>query len=148
MNSASSATSCLKHVLIGLGARKLLSLVAAVVLAGATGCGESSDEVSVQGRVTLRGQPLPNGSVTFYPTTGRPVNAPISGDGAYSAQLLPGEYAVTVSYTEPLPEGFTEGDPTPKPKFVLPPEYTTRARSRLTATVSDDSEAPINFDLK
>jgi hypothetical protein len=76
------------------------------------------------------------------------VNAPLGAGGTYSTQLPPGDYTVTVSYTEPLPEGFKEGDPTPKPKFVLPPEYTTRARSKLTATVSEDSGAPINFELK
>jgi hypothetical protein len=125
-------------------ARRLLILLALC----AVGCRNQSDEVSVEGRVTFRGQPLPNGSVTFYPTVGRPVNAPLGAGGEYSTQLPPGEYAVTVSYTEPLPEGFKEGDPTPRPKFVLPPEYTTRARSKLIATVSEDLDEPINFELK
>jgi hypothetical protein len=119
-----------------------------VVLVVATGCADSSDAGSVHGRVTFRGQPLPNGSVTFFPTSGRPINAPLGADGAYIAQLPPGEYVVTVSYSEPLPPGFKEGDPTPRPKFVLPPEYTTRASSKLMATVSEDSDEPISFELK
>jgi hypothetical protein len=148
MNCASSVTSCSKKIVASAAGPTPVLLLLVVVLAGTAGCRDSSDEISVQGRVTFRGQPLPSGSVTFFPATGRPVNTPLGDDGAYSTQLPPGEYAVTVSYTEPLPEGFKEGDPTPTPKFVLPQEYTTRARSKLTATVSEDLDEPINFDLK
>jgi hypothetical protein len=148
MNSVSSVTSCSKCFVSNHDVWRPILLLMLVVLAGSAGCGDSSNEVSVQGRVTYRGEPLPRGSVTFFPTTGRPVNAPLGDDGTYSTQLPPGEYTVTVSYTEPLPEGFKEGDPTPRPKFLLPPEYTTRARSTLTATVSEDSEEGVNFELK
>jgi hypothetical protein len=55
---------------------------------------------------------------------------------------------VAVNYTEPLPAGYKEGDPIPRPKLVLPPEYSTRARSKLTATVAADQSAPIDFKLE
>jgi hypothetical protein len=143
-----SATSCSKDFLLNRHARKLLRSFLFVFVAAVVGCGDASNDVSVDGRVTFRNEPLALGSVTFFPTTGRTMNVPLGDDGTYSTQLPPGEYVVTVNYSEPLPEGFQEGDPTPKSKFVLPPEYTTRARSKLTATVSKDSEEPINFDLK
>ena len=114
----------------------------------ATGCGEKSNTVSVNGNVTYSGQPLTHGSVTFFPPIGRPVNAPLAADGAYGAELAPGEYTVTVSYTEPLPAGFKEGDPLPTAKLTLPPEYDTRARSTLKATVAENQSDPIDFTLK
>jgi hypothetical protein len=125
----------------------LLCVVGAVLLSAA-GCGESSTTETVSGTVTYRGAPLPNGSVTFFPTSGRPVNVPRASDGAYTAELEPGEYSVTVSYTEPLPPGFKEGDPVPPPKIVLPAEYTTSARSTLKATVTPDHDQPIDFTLE
>lgn len=148
MNSAAAATSCSKCFVSNHDVGRPMRLLTAVVLAGIVGCGDASNDVTVHGQVTVRGEPLPRGSVTFFPTTGRPVNAPLGDDGKYSTQLPPGEYAVTVSYSEPLPEGFKEGDPTPAPRFVLPSEYTARARSTLSATVSEDSGEAINFELK
>jgi hypothetical protein len=117
-----------------------------VVLAGAAGCRESSNEVAVQGRVTYRGAPLGKGSLTFFPSKGRPASAPLSEEGEYELELPPGQYSVTVNVGTDLPPGFKEGDPVPPPTIVLPPEYTSRARSKLTATVSKGE--PINFDLK
>lgn len=115
---------------------------------GGAGCGAESSMVGVSGKVVHQGQSLPGGSVTFFPTAGRPVNAPLSTEGAYSVELEPGEYVVTVNYTEPLPAGFKEGDPLPSPKFVLAPEHSIRARSTLKATVAADQSEPIDFQLK
>jgi hypothetical protein len=119
-----------------------------IVPVATAGCGQSSNDVSVQGKVSYRGAPLHKGSVTFFPASGRPVSAALSDGGQYTLELAPGEYAVTVNVGTDLPPGFKEGDPIPPPTIVLPPEYTSRARSKLTATVSKDSDEPINFDLK
>lgn len=125
------------------------SIVACLILlSSALGCGSSDGTVPVQGRVIYREQALANGSVTFFPVTGRPVNVPLSAEGTYTANLAPGEYTVTVNYTEPLPPGYKEGAPLPKPKITLPPEYNTRAKSKLAAQVADDHSEPINFDLQ
>lgn len=110
------------------------------------GCGGLSDTVTVHGTVKYQGSPVP-GSLTFYPMSGRPVNAAVAADGTYQADLPPGEYTVTVNYTEPLPPGFKEGDPMPRPKIVLPPEFSTRTKSTLSATVAADQSEPVNFDL-
>ncbi|MCI0331891.1 MAG: carboxypeptidase-like regulatory domain-containing protein [Planctomycetes bacterium] len=126
----------------------LYCIVLAAATLGAIGCGQASDSVTLEGKVTYQGEPLKHGSVTFFPAAGRPVNAGLSTDGSYSIELSPGEYVVAVSYTEPLPAGYREGDPVPPPKFVLPPKYATRARSTLTATVAADQEAPIDFKLE
>jgi hypothetical protein len=112
------------------------------------GCGASSDTVSVSGNVSYRGEPLPGGAITFFPAAGRPVTAPISDDGEYSAELPPGEYVVVVNVSTELPPGYQEGDPLPPPKVVLPPEYTTRVRSTLKATVTADLDEAVDFALK
>jgi hypothetical protein len=148
MNSASSANSCSKDTLTNRHARKWLCVLSIVVIAAVAGCGESSNEVSVEGRVTYRGEPLSKGSVTFFPSSGRPAAAALSEGGEYSLELLPGQYTVTVNVGTDLPPGFKEGDPIPPPKVVLPPEYTTRAKSSLTATVRQGDEQAINFELK
>ena len=112
-----------------------------------TGCGQPSDTVTVQGDVTFRGKAISKGSVTFYPETGRPANAPIL-DGAYQAELRPAEYVVTISISQPLPPGFKEGDPEPPPKLELPPVYTIPGMSTLKATVTPDQNDPIDFVLE
>jgi hypothetical protein len=131
--------------------RTLLAPPLSPILAAAAlflaGCGESSNKVSIAGHVTYQGQPLANGSIAFYPAAGRPVIAGLSVDGAYSTELDPGDYTVTVDTASQLPPGFHEGDPVPPPKLVLPPEYTTRAKSKLTASVKEGQTEPINFAL-
>jgi hypothetical protein len=148
MNCASSSASCSKRVLKNPITRQSLLAVTLIALAGATGCGESSNEVAVEGRVTYRGAPLETGSLTFFPSKGRPVSASLAEEGEYELALPPGQYTVTVNVGPDLPPGFREGDPVPPPKIVLPPEYTTRAKSRLTAAVRQGDEQPINFELK
>lgn len=113
----------------------------------ASGCGESSNSVTVNGTVSHKGQPIPKAAVTFFPTVGRPTTAPASEDGAYEAELTPGDYTVTVNVSAELPPGFKEGDPYPKPKIVLPPQFTTQAKSTLTAKVADGQTEPIDFAL-
>jgi hypothetical protein len=132
------------------GRARLLGLlcIAATVLLDTVGCGQTSGRIPVQGNVTYRGEPISNAVITFYPPTGRPIAAPISPSGTYTAELLPNQYTVVVNVGVTLPSGYKEGDPVPRPKIVLPAEYTTHARSRLTATVSHSTRAPIDFNLE
>jgi hypothetical protein len=118
-----------------------------LVVLTANGCKKSSRTASVHGRVSLRGEPLQRGALTFFPAGGRPVASAISG-GAYKTGLTPGEYTIVVSIAPELPTGYKEGDPTPPPKVVLPGEYSTRAKSTLKATVKAGQEKPIDFVLK
>jgi hypothetical protein len=113
-----------------------------------SGCGEVSNKVRVTGKVTYHDEPISTGLVTFFPVSGRPIPTPISPAGDYSVDLAPGEYAVAINVaSQAPPPGYEEGDPLPPPEIVLPPEYTTRARSKLTATVSGQKQKPIDFNL-
>jgi hypothetical protein len=124
-----------------------LLCVAALMFFVGAGCGKSDDTVAVHGRVSYRGEALNRGSVTFVPAKGRPVNTPLREGGRYEARLAPGDYTVAVSVSEPLPPGYKEGDPIPPPKIVLPAEYTTIAKSKLAASVSQEGSQAIDFEL-
>ena len=114
----------------------------------AAGCGGSaSDAVPVQGKVSYRGAPVTNASVTFFPPSGRPTSVPLSGEGGYEIDLPPGEYQVTINVGFTLPPGWKEGDPVPSPKLVLPPQYTTQAKSTLSASISSDGPESLDFAL-
>jgi hypothetical protein len=121
--------------------------VCCIAVCFALGCGESSTTETVSGAVTFQGQPIPKAAVTFFPTTGRPTTASTGEDGTYEASLAPGDYTVTVNVSVELPPGFKEGDPYPKPKIVVPPQYATQAKTPLTATVAEGQSEPLNFAL-
>lgn len=122
--------------------------VTALVVMSATGCGNSGSTVKVRGNVSYRGESITNGTVTFFPASGRPVVAPLADEGKYSVELPPGEYVVAIMIGATIPEGYKEGDPLPPPKIRLPDEYTIRAKSTLKAGVLLGQNDPINFDLK
>lgn len=122
-------------------------IAAVVFVIGNSGCAKSSGEVPVSGKLTYRGQPITNASLTFFPATGRAIPASVT-QGAYATKLRPGDYTVVVTMSTELPPGFKEGDPMPKPKYVLPDEYTARPKSALQATVKPGQSEPIDFDLK
>lgn len=113
-----------------------------------TGCGGSASTVKVQGHVSYRGEAMTNGTVTLFPANGRPIVAPLSGEGDYSVDVAPGEYVVAIMIGATLPEGYKEGDPLPPPRITLPAEYTVRSKSKLKASVQPGQSEPINFDLK
>jgi hypothetical protein len=125
-----------------------LWFVTALAAISATGCGKSTNAVTVQGHARYKGEAIPTGTVTFFPANGRQVVAPLSGEGEYTAELPPGEYVVAIMIGASLPEGYKEGDRLPPPKIVLPGQYTARAKSTLKATVTADQDQPIDFDLK
>lgn len=112
------------------------------------GCAARSELLEVTGAVSYNNQPLTNAAITFFPTQGRPVTAPLDADGDYAIELAPGDYQVTITVGANVPPGFKEGDVLPPPPVVLPDRFTVRARTELNATVSEDQSEPINFDLK
>jgi hypothetical protein len=117
-------------------------------VASLIGCGDKSATVPVSGGVSYQGERLPGGVVTFFPATGRPLSASVSPSGQYSTSLPPGEYAVTVMVGFDRPPGYKEGDPLPPPKIELPAEYTSRALSKLSASVKAEGPQTIDFALE
>ena len=103
--------------------------VVLALLVSAHGCKKSSGAVPVQGHVSFQGQPLANATLTFFPVSGRPVDAAIS-QGDYATELVPGDYALVVSVAVDLPPGYgrMHWNQLPPQKFALPDEYTTRKK--------------------
>lgn len=126
----------------------------AIVPLAVVGCGRGgAGTIPVKGVVTLKGQPLPDAVVSFYPTQGRPANGQTNAQGEFSLSTfqssdgaLPGNY--TVGITEPV-EMPPEGDysiPEPKPpRFAV--KYTDPKQSGFTAEVKAGAENNFEFDL-
>jgi hypothetical protein len=128
--------------MVGLGA---------VTLAGCGGVYDSS----VSGMVTLDGNPVPRGTVSFHPASPGPAGyARIDSDGSYFVRTgredgLPhGDYQVTVIASEPpAVSQSANGGPPPAGKPITPPWYRATETSGLKFTVQPGKNE-INLELK
>jgi hypothetical protein len=138
----------MKRRLAGLSALGIMMLVL-------TGC--ESDPVGrtvpVKGRVTVGGQPLKLGSVTFWPNEAKgnksklEAGATINEDGTYElftkgkAGAPPGAYKVTV-VAQPIPDSTKPG----QAKSLVSPTYSNRDTTPLLIEVVENP-APGAYDL-
>jgi hypothetical protein len=117
------------------------------------GCGGAYDS-SVTGVVTLDGNVVPRGTVSYQPKAGGPAAyARIEGDGSYSVRtgreegLPPGDYYVTVTANEPpTAQQTASGGPPPPGKPITPLWYRSRETSGLSYTVESGGNE-INLEL-
>lgn len=118
-----------------------------------TGCGGPYDS-TVTGTVTLAGNPLPRGTVSFIPQSqGAAAYGTIENDGRYVVRtgreegIASGQYAVTVVASEPPAQARgKDGGPPPMGKPITPEWYGDASTSGLNYTVeSGDNE--INIEL-
>ena len=100
-----------------------------------SGCGDSS-LAYVEGTVTLNGQALETGIVTFYPVSGGPVaTGAIASGGHYqlntgqSVGIAPGTYVVTIEARKP-PSGPADQHESVG-ELLVPEKYTDKTRSAL-----------------
>jgi hypothetical protein len=121
-----------------------------LLLVGFAGCGKASDSAQVSGTVTVSGQPLPGGVVSFFPATGeRAINATVDTGGHYHVALPPGDYTVTAQVSRPMPEGWQEGDPLPPPPVLqVPAKFRQPKSSPLTFTVEAAGPMEKDFELE
>lgn len=143
-------------------------LIAALVIAGLSGCGRSIKVVAVKGRVTFNGNPVDKAEVCFIREAGTPKGEPAppaiavtAEDGTFSlitdnrSGAVPGHYRVTVQKTnfhdlkipKPLPKPY-RGEKDIMAYMVannlvvyplLPEKYADMRNSPLTADVVTDS---------
>ena len=140
----------------GLGRRVRIGsfgIVALIPLA----CGRTGPEMaSVSGKVTYKGQPITQGTISFQPVDpdGRIATGTIGPDGSYSLQTeepgdgaLLGQYRVGIAARgEEQVLDYIPAKPV-KPKSQIPLQYENPETSGLTATVkSGRNNFP--FDLK
>ena len=135
-----------------------LQLVGVVWILTPTGCGGPGDGLprqAVSGSVTLKGQPLPQGTIQFLPTTDK---QPTAGaveikDGKYSLPqvqgLVPGSYKVMISSAKD--SGAQQGPPDspgkhgPPPKDLIAAQY--NVQTKLTAEVKEGGSNTFDFSL-
>lgn len=83
--------------------RAPLAALSGVVCVAVLGCSDPyAGREAVTGKVTLKGQPLKDGTIQFVPTTGSGTQAVVFiVDGVYKAErkegLLPGRYVIRIS---------------------------------------------------
>lgn len=121
------------------------------------GGGDALPREPVSGTVTLAGEPLPSGSITFMPTdtnaAGTGATAPLT-NGAYrvprESGLVPGKYRVAISRLEEIATKSAakaqpgDGD-APAMKERVPAKY--NAQSTLNAEVSKGGKNVFDFSL-
>jgi hypothetical protein len=105
----------------------------------AIGCNSGEPTTKVTGLVSYKGAPLPSGLINFFPATGgRPIGQTIGSDGKYAIELPPGDYTVVVlASNPPVPAGWKEGDPLPKPEVTIPAKYGLPTSSPLQVSIPE-----------
>jgi hypothetical protein len=128
-----------------------LFLCFVLLLPLAFGC-NSSDLVSVKGKVTYNTKPVSSGTITFVSDDNASAYGDLKADGSYELMTnvpgdgaMPGSYKVIVVAMQDqanlLPE---QRSPLPAP--TVPIKYTSLATTDLTARV-EKKDNVINFDL-
>jgi len=146
-----AATHCTTHLFIAT-----LCLLTTVII----GCGSDRPAtMPVRGRVTMDGQNMTAGRITFYPKAGRPATGQISGDGSYTLTTFKpgdgavvGDHVVTIKATkvtgapvapmtfeDELKGGGTQpaAADTPTIEWIVPESYSRRETTPLKAVVED-----------
>ncbi len=135
-----------------------LAACAAILLPFALGCGGGGDRVEVGGAVTLDGQPLESGAISFVPLAG--TQGPSAGaeikQGRYAIDAeggpVPGKYRVDIIATRKTGRRIKDGFPHPPDDLVdeieqyLPPKYNTQ--SELTAELKPGANQGVDFELR
>ena len=149
--------------LIGL----LAAMFAGTMALTFSGCGPSYPPTyQVTGKVTVDGQPLQQGTITFYPTQGRSALGKIQPDGSYTLTTfndddgaVPGSHQVTIKATQvsgpAAPSSFEEElaqaqaggvSQTATVTWLVPEKYSRRETTPLTAVVAEKATR-IDFDI-
>ncbi|MCS7238778.1 MAG: DUF1416 domain-containing protein [Thermoguttaceae bacterium] len=125
-----------------------------VILAQLTGCGGKEGGVTVSGKVTFDGKPVPQGYVTLAPADGK---GPSAGgeirDGQFTIRgVLPGEKIVSVTGGEPIQHAQSSEElaqmaargERPKQGWTIPPNA---KGNNQRVTISAEGGQTLNLEL-
>jgi hypothetical protein len=119
----------------------------------AGGCGaDGVGGVPVSGKITIDGEPIPHGTITFVAADGgTPTGGGVIKDGAYTAKVPPGKKIVLVLGNklvgkEPLYEGVPDSPMRDKYETLTPPAYNAKQLTPLKADITGPRE-DLNFEL-
>jgi hypothetical protein len=138
----------------------LVVFAALALAAGCSGAGDDLPREAVSGNVTLDGQPLANGSISFVPAGGSTSSEPTGAGGeirsgkfsiAREGGLVPGNYNVSVyasergtERTKPAQAGNLK--PTELPKQLIAAKYNTN--TELKAEIKKGGGNDLTFTLQ
>jgi len=123
-----------------------------LVLVVAGGCSETSDEAQVSGQVTIDGEPIGQGTISFVAADGAtPTGGGVIKDGSYTASVPPGEKVVLVLGNkvvgeEPLYEDVPDSPTREAYETITPEAYNAKELTPLKASITGDQEG-LNFEL-
>jgi hypothetical protein len=126
------------------------ALAGVLALLGLTaGCG-GQPKAKVSGTVTLDGQPIENGTIMFYPKSGKGQSAGGAiTNGKYNVEASVGEMSVAISASKVVGKQKMYDTPDSpvldKVVEMLPAQYNTL--TKLTATLKPGTNDNVNFDL-
>lgn len=135
---------------------------AALLLAVACGCGSNRPKaVPAKGTVTYKNEPVEGAAVMFQRERARPATGQTDADGNFTLTTfepndgaIPGDYVVTITKFESLPESTGDaGREPPKPaagppKSLIPQKYGDPKASGLKETVAAPGPNEFTFELK
>lgn len=119
----------------------------------AVGCGTSKNEFPVSGKISVGGEPIPNGAIVFYATDGAtPVGGGTIKDGTYTASVPPGEKQVTVTGNKitgqaPMDPKMPGSPMVDTREDVVPAIYAQQSTTPLKATINGETK-DLNFELE
>lgn len=134
-----------------------------VTLVSVGGCGAGVDPLqrqAVVGNVTLNGEPIEEGSITFQPeaasgettTGGATATGAVISEGKYEIPkengLAPGSYRVSISSPEPVPDRSGDdlmNNPGPPRKERVAAKY--NSKSELQAKIESGSQNTFDFQV-
>jgi hypothetical protein len=133
--------------------RAALAIAAGLLMTvGPVGCSSGPETGEVRGKVTFKGKPVTEGTVTFLNPRGEgDAEAEIGPDGTYEVpgKVVVGEYLVVV--TPPMhivdtDPGKSPPAPVEKPAPNIPRKYRQQGTTTLKATVKP-GQNECNFDM-
>jgi hypothetical protein len=128
-----------------------VALVVLAHVAGSVGCrsGDGRARYAVDGEVTLDGQPLAEGTVVFYPTTGdHDADTASIVNGKFSVMTTEGTKRVEIdasTLSDKTEPSAIDGKPVRVRISLIPPRY--NHESTLTATVDPRPQNRVRFEL-
>jgi len=129
---------------------RMLLMIALLGTLACAGCGGSDQPPTapVTGSVTYKGQPLAQGTIAFYPASGRPAYGKIeNGEIVEVTTFTPNDGApvgpnnVAIQAVEGLDDMYKPA------KWLIPERYGNPQQSGLTADIKDSGTNEVTFAL-
>jgi hypothetical protein len=132
---------------------QVVVLLALLLAAMPLGCSPKLTTGKVKGKVTYKGKPVKEGSVTFLNLTeGGTAGADLQSDGSFDAgEVVAGEYVVVINPPMEMKDtdpGKSPPAPVEKNMPDIPQRYRQQGSTTLKAKVQPGENDPFVFDMK